>query len=765
MAELTDYYLYRPGATKEDLERAKGFIDEIARLPASTSIPNQWLRVLLNLQGNYFYQTNNLTESQRCFSEAVVSCRKGNDSAALATALYDQGIHLPSGSPERMMLLQECRAISRNNRIGIREYQALTEIITDHFRSDWNKAETELKELSALGMRLGFRHLQYNYNVIAYIYELRSNFVEAVRYGQLSIRCMEDTKDTVLAPLYYLRMAETYDYMERWDAALYWLDRGLKGPLTPESEVLWYKSFLLKALLLAHSKEASQALEFIHEIESRFPPVSDFDRMHLAFTKGYADDHLGDTAKAQFEYRQFLRIAEKFPAPFVHQELPLAYIVVGNFFFRQGDFALARSCLAKTLAVSAPNQTVFVHKQISRLQFSLDSVAGNYLAAIKDHQQYLYWYDSNVGVEQRKKLDELAIQYETVQKDKNIKLLTSESKLKQSKLAQSNLIRNISFAGVGLLLVIMGLLYNQYRLKWRSNLEIQERNGELSRLVDEKEWLLKEVHHRVKNNLQTIVSLLESQSAYLQNDALLAIQDSQNRIYAMSLIHQKLYQTENIASISMASYLPELVSYLRKSNPKQNVLFELEIDDVDLDVSQAIPMGLIVNEAITNSLKYAFTESRGNNVIQVRLHRRSDGRCELTITDNGPGLPANFGSNGTRGLGIRLMEGLTGDIEGQFAIRSEGERPFRSSSSPTNRWAGRQWQFNQTRCIPQYEEKGPHRRRSIYRSQQSADDPGESGLSRARHCPVGEGGHDHPRSGIDGPCPGGYLSKRGVDRH
>ena len=94
---------------------------------------------------------------------------------------------------------------------------------------------------------------------------------------------------------------------------------------------------------------------------------------------------------------------------------------------------------------------------------------------------------------------------------------------------------------------------------------INQKNLELEFLVEEKEWLLKEVHHRVKNNLQTIICLLESQAAYLENDALKAIETSQNRIYTMSLIHQKLYQSENIQTIDMALYISELIQYLKDS--------------------------------------------------------------------------------------------------------------------------------------------------------------------------------------------------------
>lgn len=252
----------------------------------------------------------------------------------------------------------------------------------------------------------------------------------------------------------------------------------------------------------------------------------------------------------------------------------------------------------------------------------------------------------------------------------DISLLTKEGLLREARLRQIRTTRNIIIGGAAALLLLLGLLYKGYHAKQVTNKKINEQNLTLHQMVNEKEWLLKEVHHRVKNNLQTVVSLLESQSAYLQDEALLAVQDSQNRVYAMSLIHQKLYQTENVASINMATYLPELVYYLRDIFNVKHIFFNLHIASVDLDISQAIPVGLIVNEAITNSIKYAFPDDAVNRQITISMHLNENNLAELKITDNGVGLPQTFDRKSNNGLGLKLMQGLTEDIEGQFLIKS-----------------------------------------------------------------------------------------------
>jgi two-component sensor histidine kinase len=218
----------------------------------------------------------------------------------------------------------------------------------------------------------------------------------------------------------------------------------------------------------------------------------------------------------------------------------------------------------------------------------------------------------------------------------------------------------------------MGLLYRQYLNKQKSNNIITQKNELLQQIVNEKEWLLKEIHHRVKNNLQIIMSLLDSQSAYIDdNTALAAINDSQRRVQAISLIHQKLYQSENTASIDMRQYIDELVSYLRDSFGEGNrrIAFKQDIEPVKLDVAKAIPLGLIINEGIVNAIKYAFP-NRQQGIVSISLKKVEADQLVLTIADNGTGLPAGIEVTKQESLGFSLMQGLTKQLGGNINIES-----------------------------------------------------------------------------------------------
>lgn len=230
-----------------------------------------------------------------------------------------------------------------------------------------------------------------------------------------------------------------------------------------------------------------------------------------------------------------------------------------------------------------------------------------------------------------------------------------------------------------LVFLILGLLYLLYRTKKNHEKAVQSKealiysqNEILNTLVFEKEWLLKELNHRVKNNLQVVISLLNSQSAYLENkDALLAIQDSQHRMNAMSLIYQKIYEAENLALIDMCWYIPELIAYLKGVfNTEKKISYKLDIECVDLDVGQAVPLGLILNEAIINAIKYAYPEMEKGEV-NIRLKRIVNETYRLIISDNGIGMANDAALKNKSSFGMHLMDGLSTQADGTFNIESK----------------------------------------------------------------------------------------------
>ena len=192
----------------------------------------------------------------------------------------------------------------------------------------------------------------------------------------------------------------------------------------------------------------------------------------------------------------------------------------------------------------------------------------------------------------------------------------------------------------------------------------------------EKETLLKEVHHRVKNNMQVISSLLRLQERKVKDkDSAAILKDSQNRIQSMALVYNKLYRSENLAGINMTEYINELTLGLVKSyavNPSR-VTVKIDPVGVFLDVDQAIPCGMVINELVTNSLKYAFPDSRKGQIF-ISLKEEVDHTLELVVSDNGVGIPENINFDNTSTLGIKLVSNLVRDqLGGKMELnRSRG---------------------------------------------------------------------------------------------
>ncbi len=199
--------------------------------------------------------------------------------------------------------------------------------------------------------------------------------------------------------------------------------------------------------------------------------------------------------------------------------------------------------------------------------------------------------------------------------------------------------------------------------------EIEEK---LEKTLQEKDILMKEIYHRVKNNLMVISSLLSLQSRYIKDkDTKEIFRESQNRAKSIALIHEKLYKSEDLKHINFTEYLQNLSNdlYNTYTTDKNLVKLVLDVDDIIFNVEISIPLGLILNELLTNSLKHAFPDGRRGE-IKVELHLKEDGRYCLSVEDNGVGLPKDLNLQKTGTLGMQIINSLTEQINGEIILES-----------------------------------------------------------------------------------------------
>ncbi|GAB5525212.1 MAG: hypothetical protein Roseis2KO_30840 [Roseivirga sp.] len=250
-------------------------------------------------------------------------------------------------------------------------------------------------------------------------------------------------------------------------------------------------------------------------------------------------------------------------------------------------------------------------------------------------------------------------EFETERIEAQNDLLRESQRAQASQLKQQNY---FIYGGAIVLLLILIVAIVIYR----SRLNLKKANQTIEKSLSEKELLLKEIHHRVKNNLQVVSSLLDLQSRGIEDEeALATFMEGQNRVKAMALIHQKLYQNENLATIDFAEYAENLMKELAAIYPaakgvKMNIRAE---GSSEFDIDTAVPLGLILNELISNAYKYAF-KGADSGELNVSVESLGKGKHQLTVADSGAGLPEDFDFKKAKSLGLRLVRRLAKQLYG-----------------------------------------------------------------------------------------------------
>jgi len=210
--------------------------------------------------------------------------------------------------------------------------------------------------------------------------------------------------------------------------------------------------------------------------------------------------------------------------------------------------------------------------------------------------------------------------------------------------------------------------------------ERKQAEDQIKRSLQEKEVLLREIHHRVKNNLQVVSSLLNMQARNVRDKETIEIlSEARDRIKTMSLIHSQLYEGRDLAEINMKGFVDMLLGQLLQSYPvgDARITRVVRVDDYPFPISTAVPVGLIINELLSNALKHAF-KGRGEGKIEVRLTASESGRINLTVSDDGVGLPPGFDIDESKTLGFRLVKILTEDqLQGNLEVTSDGGTTFK----------------------------------------------------------------------------------------
>jgi len=497
------------------------------------------------------------------------------------------------------------------------------------------------KDLTLLNTQLG------------YVYERRGQLDKAADYALETLRLGEKLNDKWAIAMAYSDLSNLFWKQSKFETGLKY---GLKSLEIFEERGINDLDYDFTLFVVGNNyvalKEYEKALNYLQHsivIGERYGFYNNLSDAYILLLDLYAN--LNEFEKAEEAGINALKYAELLSNNFMVMS---SWLSIGKLQNLQGKYSLAIESLTKCIAIATDEfgDTFRLSQAYGALG---KAYAGNhqYQQAYQAFAEYDRFKSAVFTAEADQRISQLQTEFKVAEKESTIQL-------QQSRIKKQKTIQTLTIIVVGLLVLYLVLLFKAVSNNAKKNRLLQKQN-------EEKEFLLKEIHHRVKNNLEIVSSLLSLQSAQIDDPNIIeAMQKSQQRVQSMSMIHQKLYQGKSLSGIEMKDYFMNLGNYIVHSyGAQERILFVCNMDSIELDVDMAIPIGLIVNELITNSMKYAFP----NNVpgrIEISLDEVGS-ELHLTVIDNGVGRIEGSGSHGT-GFGTQLIELLTKQLDGNMKL-------------------------------------------------------------------------------------------------
>lgn len=352
---------------------------------------------------------------------------------------------------------------------------------------------------------------------------------------------------------------------------------------------------------------------------------------------------------------------------------------LGIIYFDNKEYKNAEKTLKKGLSLYKKHGNDYQWKKLAVMIYeslvSLDSIKGDYKSELKNLKEKIRLRDSISDYDQKQKIASIELKYENQKKDEQIKLLEAENKINTIRVTEDKTFKTALIITGILLALLVIVVYNRYRTKEKSLKIINDQKDTLIQKNKENILLTQEIHHRVKNNLQIILSLLDVSSEKINKSPQKAVEilkESQNKIKSIAILHQSLYQKDDIVSVSSLKYFNSLLENLEQSYKNinaKNIRYTKKIKDTLIPMSLAVPIGLITNELITNSYKYAFIEDKEDNEIFIAFAKaKNNSHFKLTIRDNGIGMNNEEIPQGS--FGLEMVKGLVSQYQGNLTVEN-----------------------------------------------------------------------------------------------
>jgi two-component sensor histidine kinase len=494
------------------------------------------------------------------------------------------------------------------------------------------------------------------YDILRYMYGVQGNMAEATKFGYAYLKVAEEIGDKNYIYYAMMQLGNNFrDIGNYTDALKYFkqslqITRGSGNKLTESYSNInigeIYKTtgnypesanYYSNALRLANE---SKDVNLLADVHTAMGNLSLVQGQFMEAIKHYADAEVG-----------YKSIAHK-------GDLAAVYANMGTAYTRLEKYARATKSFNNALTLYKELGSNLSMADYYSGMAMLDSATGNWKDAYQHYRRYIVINDSSFSKETLKKAVASQMKYESDKKEANLKAEQEKKDLlTQGEIKRQ---RNILYSAFAVLAIVLAFSLVVYRQ--RNKIAKEKKRSDL--LLMDKELLLKEIHHRVKNNLEVVSSLLALQSAQIDDpNTKEAMLSGQNRVHSIGIVHQKLYQGTNLGAIEMKDYFINLSeSILDSFGAEKRVTIECAMDQLEVDIDTAVPLGLIVNELLTNTLKYAFPEGQPGKVF-IKLQKQTNGVLHLEVSDNGVGKSGI--THGT-GFGGQLVSLLTQQLSGSM---------------------------------------------------------------------------------------------------
>jgi len=490
---------------------------------------------------------------------------------------------------------------------------------------------------------------------------------KATEYLYEALRVLQNYNDSALLGDAYLSVAIVHAIAKNYsEAEKYMLlaQEVYKNIHEEQTQILVLTNL---GTLYNEAGKYKEALSITEKVENYYatngPPEKHALALHNLGNQHYT---IGDYDKSLQYNTKSLEIYEQLGSKLYSCSIELS---MSRTYLQMGNFRKAEDLAQSALVLANELNSYHLISNAYDILYALQKEQKNFEKALEYRLKYDEARDSIFQEEKRSQLDEINTRYKTELKESELQELQAKNQLNELQLKRKQNQQYILWAAMGFLLIIALLLFNQFRIKLKTNRLLRDKNEIIQKNLDEKEVLLKEIHHRVKNNMQFISSLLNLQSRHVNDEnTLRVLNDCKNRVNSMSMVHQRLYQEENLKGVYMPHFVNTLLESLNHSYRRDLNKLNAEVDvaKIYLDVDTAIPIGLILNELITNVFKYAFEKDKDGK-IKVCLKDEGD-TLLLQVEDNGKGLPENFDRRNLNSFGLQLVESLAHKLKASLEI-------------------------------------------------------------------------------------------------